>query len=174
MPGAPASLLPPPRDIPLLPSMREINQAAEVTGRSSVLVPAEASRIQPATTVDARMVPSVVLADSHCQPVPVAWHRSFLHILIYVLELRAAVVPITLGGFSHLKIDRDFYHAKQIFCLCLPIVGAAEESPSKTVGFLLSHAGAAAWGYGGCRHTRRDAWWRGLDPPLPAWPHHCP
>lgn len=99
-PGAPASLLPSPRDIPLLPSTCEINQAAEVTGRPSVLVvPAGVPRVQPATTADALMVPSVVLADNHCQPVPIVWHRLFLHILIQRLSWEPPSFPSDLGFF---------------------------------------------------------------------------
>lgn len=101
MSGAPASLLLHPRDLPLLPSRRRVDQAAELTGRSLVIaVPAGAPGIQPVTTADTLMVHSVMLADNHCQPVLIVWHRLFLLILIQCLSWELLLFPSDFIFFS--------------------------------------------------------------------------
>ena len=173
MPGAPASLLPHPRDLPLLPGRHGVDQGAELSGRSSV--PAGltgAPRIQLVAAADALMVSSVLLADSHCQPVLTVWRHLFLLILIQPLSWELPLFPADLGFFPRQKVcdARQSVLPLPAYCLSCERI----KSSSKNLGLVLSRAGPALWGCAGLQARLPCCTGaEGLDPSVPAR-QRCP
>lgn len=176
MPGAPASLLLCPRDLPLLPGRQGVDQVAELTGRSSVLaIPSRVPRIQLVTAVDALMVLSVMLADNHCQPMLIVWRHLFLLILIQCLSWELPLFPSDFGVFSQMKIDTGFLRCQAVFLPLPAYCWSCEriKSSSKNLGLLLSRTGPVAWGCVGLQARLPCCTGaEGLDPPLLAQPRH--